>query len=774
MIIRKVKLQNILSHEDTEVEFPDGVTSIVGPNGAGKSSIVDSIYIALFSDVKPDIRGGKKEFIVMKGRNEGRISVVFEVGGKYYIVERDISVSGPTQARLYEVDGNLKKEKARGVPDVVGEVCRMLRLPTYSASEVKKLVRATIFSIQDELTEIIDIEDSKRKEWILSLLGLSYLEKALENVKKVVREEISRLEGEYDSLRERLDREREELIELEKEIRRAEESKKSLSEKKEKVEKELRLYEEKIRLIEAAADLALSLRSVLIAQAVKELENKAKLLEVLKNWDTGSYTRLLRELSRKREEQRKAEEEYREQLDLLERAVGVSPDRFERYYEEIEERNSVLKKQEGEVGERVRLLREILSKFELSGRCPICGSIISDSEAVRKRLSSEISSIEEELRELKSELATLQKKKQILTGAFRSIQNLSLRVESAVREVKELGEELKKIEIRAIEICRSIGAEFQSAEACIESLDRLKADAEKDFAKLELLKAQFQLRAVLEATLPERLREELVTALSKLGISIPTAISEALETSISSSLVLETLDRLVNVDLRELRRELEKNLNDLRRELGGLENKISVLEGSIESKKEAAERLRRDILEAEKNIRELEKKIGAFKLLEGFSSSYLGKDGNIAKNLTKAVRVGLERKANRILSELRLPSIKINEDFQISLQLHSGEVPIKNASGGERVGISLALRLALAEIVMGRLPTALVVDEPTVYLDSERREQIFHIIRELGKSLRQLIIVTHDDSVTRISDKVVLVESFHGTSKIEEAALYSD
>jgi DNA repair exonuclease SbcCD ATPase subunit len=43
------------------------VVAIVGPNGAGKSSIVDSIYLALFSGPQIDIRGGRKEHIVTRG-----------------------------------------------------------------------------------------------------------------------------------------------------------------------------------------------------------------------------------------------------------------------------------------------------------------------------------------------------------------------------------------------------------------------------------------------------------------------------------------------------------------------------------------------------------------------------------------------------------------------------------------------------------------------------------------------------------------------------------
>ncbi|MEM4812129.1 MAG: AAA family ATPase, partial [Sulfolobales archaeon] len=104
MIVRHVKLTNILSHENTEVEFPDGIVAIIGPNGAGKSSIIDSIYTALFTDATIDIRGRKKEFIVMRGRRKGEIEVSLEIGGVKYSVIRELSIDSPAQASLYILD----------------------------------------------------------------------------------------------------------------------------------------------------------------------------------------------------------------------------------------------------------------------------------------------------------------------------------------------------------------------------------------------------------------------------------------------------------------------------------------------------------------------------------------------------------------------------------------------------------------------------------------------------------------------------------------------
>ena len=40
MILNKVKLENFISHQNTEIDLGYGINVVVGPNGAGKTSIL--------------------------------------------------------------------------------------------------------------------------------------------------------------------------------------------------------------------------------------------------------------------------------------------------------------------------------------------------------------------------------------------------------------------------------------------------------------------------------------------------------------------------------------------------------------------------------------------------------------------------------------------------------------------------------------------------------------------------------------------------------------
>ena len=79
-MITSVKLDNFLSHRDTELTFDNGVTVFIGGNGAGKSSIIDAMTFALFGETTR----GKNEETIRDGENQAITQIHFDVNGKTY------------------------------------------------------------------------------------------------------------------------------------------------------------------------------------------------------------------------------------------------------------------------------------------------------------------------------------------------------------------------------------------------------------------------------------------------------------------------------------------------------------------------------------------------------------------------------------------------------------------------------------------------------------------------------------------------------------------
>ncbi|MEM4789617.1 MAG: AAA family ATPase, partial [Ignisphaera sp.] len=86
----------------------------------------------------------------------------------------------------------------------------------------------------------------------------------------------------------------------------------------------------------------------------------------------------------------------------------------------------------------------------------------------------------------------------------------------------------------------------------------------------------------------------------------------------------------------------------------------------------------------------------------------------------------------------------------------------------EMVSLAIALRIALAYTIFGRLPGFFILDEPTQFLDAERRRAIFEIIRRLSEKVPQVIVVTHDLEVEELADKVFYVSKEGGRSVVRE------
>ncbi|MEM0106405.1 MAG: SMC family ATPase [Zestosphaera sp.] len=766
MIIRSVKLTNILSHENSEITFPDGIVAIVGPNGAGKSSIIESIYAALFTEANVDIRGHRKEFLVMRGERKGEIEVSLEVGGIKYLVTREVSIDTPAQASLYILEKNGKKIRSSGPSNVASELGKILGLPAMSTKDLRNMVRSTIISLQDELTKIIDITDSERREWILSLLGLSYLEKSLEVAKKFLNRK-DELEGMLRSEENELKRKKDEL--RQRESRKSSLNKElfDLELKKSKLNEKYSDINKKVKLIEEAIELVDKLGPLIIINRIKELEELKSALEVVEGLNVDEYLRVNEEYHEKMEKLKS----YRDQITAILQDVSS---KLEMRVDSYEALDNLLKEFRAEKDKlsssisRNEALKELytlyVSKFESTSRCPICGSSITDPTIIRDSLTQELNRLCDEIKKSRAELNSIEKKIGIAQESLRDLEKVINSAKHLEEEVSEIRDKLSNLGEKVLELCKNLSESFRgisnnSINECTTYLTSQKDELYKTESELKILND-------LKTSLVEGFSGQDIQVLqSRLG-EILAEISIA-----KPSIDLDVPKRWKDIDalrseLNKVSKEWNSELNKIKEEIDKNEDSITTTRTRLNAEDEEIKKVEKEIKDAEERKTELENQIKAYSIIQVFFSKYLGKSGLIAKELTKIARDELERRTNKILGKLGLMPIEIDDEFQIRVKVLGSTLPISNASGGERVGIAIALKLALAELIIGRSPTTLILDEPTIYLDDERRRQIFEIIKELGKSLKQVIVVTHDESVMNIANKVIKVENVGGVSRV--------
>lgn len=107
----------------------------------------------------------------------------------------------------------------------------------------------------------------------------------------------------------------------------------------------------------------------------------------------------------------------------------------------------------------------------------------------------------------------------------------------------------------------------------------------------------------------------------------------------------------------------------------------------------------------------------------------------------------------------------LDDDYEVSVFGPEGETSLNMVSGGEKIAIALALRLGITQAMSkGDLETILL-DEPTIYLDSFRKHELINLLKEMSM-LPQMIIVTHETQLENAATNLIKVEKSNGISNV--------
>src|SRR4030043_297559 len=173
-------------------------------------------------------------------------------------------------------------------------------------------------------------------------------------------------------------------------------------------------------------------------------------------------------------------------------------------------------------------------------------------------------------------------------------------------------------------------------------------------------------------------------------------------------------------------------------------------------------------LECDKKLEALKDKEQEKRFVDGFVGLLnkiriaYGKDG-VQKMIRARARPLLERATRDLFERFNVAysDIKIDDDYNIAVLGPSGEQQIDQISGGERVALAIALRLAIAQVLSGRVET-IIMDEPTTHLDEERRKELVNnlspFFREGGRIIPQMLIITHHPEIVDVADVIYTIK----------------
>jgi exonuclease SbcC len=696
-VIKKLLLNNFLSHKNTIIEFNPGITVFVGHNGSGKSSIIDSITFALFNE---HTRKSNRN-LVTKGIDQtlpeesgSAVVMEFSVGSVDYKIQRQINNIGHlVSAKLEQLKQNvplmdngknsphyrhlISGERKQLDESVIGEVQSILGI-NYQKLQIASIIQ------QGEINKIIDSQPKEFKELLNNMIGLDKLDKSfaymhfvIDDFRALLREKTGGYDDNYISILKNKTEENKNKIKASKIA--LEDIYSDLREKSEKIlalEKEIEDLEPKMGKLQEAKTLEATLLRYLKEKSVslnKEIEKNKKILFEVKT----AFSVL-----RNKDE------------------VFITLQMIQCEKEELHRKMNAL---EGELG-KLRGFTECAKKIQIKdGKCPVCNSKITEINDMFDILH------------IKNELDKKHKEK-----TFVSSELIKLNVE-------ELN--LRKKEKDIVSAEKALSSYGISKDCHMDSLEQNISSLNADFQKIS------------------RINFSTFKETDLLSFGVDDYSSNLID------VILKMRDDLADLDFGILGQK--KSLkNKLSSEYNGIQNQKAVLEKTVFD-------LETEIVEFDKLMAKLHSASEFISDLEKIRSKVFNRDGVVSSSLRTWALNLISVKSSDYINTFNVGISKISliekpREIKVLCYGKRGEIDIISLSGGEKVAVSLALRMGIAYLMGSSKIDFIVLDEPTSNLDEDRRRSFVKIVSDVFSKgigpLSQIIIITHDEEIFENSE----------------------
>ncbi|MFA4662515.1 DNA double-strand break repair ATPase Rad50 [Pyrococcus kukulkanii] len=687
--------------------------------------------------------------------------------------------------------------------------------------ERTKTIDSSIDSFEKSLVEVLkeikEIE-SKLPELEKETRELGEREKELDALKEeIVRSELNleKLNSKRRGLEEKIKSLERKIEERNKRIKELEEATKALRELEEKERRFQELKEFRERYIKEKS------------QGEKELERirgqveniEGRLREINEKEEEAKKLRgELKKLEQAKDGLEEAVKEYEEarskllQLrrlkvklkDIDPREIPAKIEELERMRESIIEEISELKSRKGELFQRRKDREKAIEELKKAkGRCPVCGRELTEEhrKELLQRYSLEIKEIKEDLlsiskreEELSRELERIERELKELRG-LKSIAEDLIALEESLKEVNlgELEEKRKEYEDIKQRISSIRGKlselerELRLKVAFERKLERLNSVKDEITSRLEALEVnlkslgfsaledlereirgleKFHAEYIRAKKAEEDLRREL-SLLERDKEELDVAFEELAEVEEEMEELEEKIKALKDKYDQEEHRKVKKELQRKREAISAMKAELEQLRKREEETKRSLEELKKQKEEREKAEEEVKMLRSALKRAESLRDKI--------KMYKTVVREEALRRIGEIASEIFAEFtegkysqvvVKAEENKVKLFVVYDGkEMPLTFLSGGERIALGLAFRLAMSMYLIGKM-SLLILDEPTPYLDEERRRRLVEIMERHLRKISQVIIVSHDEELRDAADYVIKLSLENGVSVI--------
>jgi DNA repair protein SbcC/Rad50 len=554
-------------------------------------------------------------------------------------------------------------------------------------------------------------------------------------------------------------------------------------------------------------------------------ERKSKLegqLEIIKELENNKVA-IEKEISESNEKIEKFFTETNKSLNInidnftdLKRKIIDFKIEAEKKIKQIEDKSSSKSQKISRLEEGIKSAKEPLSEIEnIDNKCPICKSEISEKKknSLIDSYKNTIKSNEDSIENIEKELNKILNEKSIFKGKLEEIHLIENNISENMHMYETIKKDLEKI--------KDIDTKLVTFEDTREKLDHILLSI-KDQTKLQettkkshdnYVHAQGSLDVLgKEYDTKDKLREiirnmdieveKLKVAMNKDSYLSPDIKEEDLKNRIED---LKEKDRKYN-QLKGLIVQipiLESQIKNKRDELDSIRSKIDNIENNIKTCNYSEDKYKNVVFtyeRSEENLKELNKEINEIKgkatqiIVDIEDLTIKLNQNNILKEklenvqdylkLLKEIRTlysrdGIQKELRNLSKPLiqkhtkdffeqfnfNYSDLKIDEEYNISVFGSEGESRLEMVSGGEKIAIALALRLGITKSMSKGNIETILLDEPTIHLDSYRRHELIDLLRQMS-SLPQMIIVTHDSELENAADNIIKVQKDEGISSV--------
>lgn len=481
MILKNVKMRNIRSYTDAEIEFPEGAVLLSGDIGSGKSTILLAIDFALFGLRRGELSGGS---ILRHGSAYGEVEVAFELDKNKVVIGRTLKrgKDSVVQDKSWIELNGLKKELSP--TELRAKVVELLGYPESEISGKTLIYKYTVYTPQEQMQEIMLGDAEERLNVMRKVFSIDKYEKIKENVsialkhiraKKYALQEIVKDEGAKKEMRDKI---KEETSETEKKIS-------AQNKKIQEVVSKITEGKDRLESLQKTIDLVNEMKQQSKEQQTIYSETKVR-LENMERDIENSKSRIF--------QLNEAKDRLPELVDLKDSNVlKVMINEREKNLSELTSRKAMLMSS-------VASLTNIYDK----GKCSVCRQPVANPEKFKKDIDdmrAQLTDAEEKYRQTSMEVESLKKEREyseklaLAQKDHEKYGELMRREQEHIEELKNISKELtaqnvkREADLKAlfgkIKNYDDVSNRYKEAQEKLEELTKAKENLIKEKASSE-------------------------------------------------------------------------------------------------------------------------------------------------------------------------------------------------------------------------------------------------------------------------------------------------